>query len=183
MTLPLIESYREIPLTQEQVAVVCERHYTFLSQWKWHAQFDPKLNKFYARRFQGIKETAIPHAVFMHRLLLGLEFADRRHGEHIDGDTLRNVYTDDPLTNNLRVAQPFENARNRKLYKNNTSGFKGAFWIKRDRRWESRIRFEKRLLYLGTSESAIEAARVYDRKAIELFGEFAHLNFPRSDYA
>ena len=32
---------------------------------------------------------------------------------------------------------------------------------------------------LGSFESETEGARVYDEKAIELFGEFARLNLPK----
>ena len=31
---------------------------------------------------------------------------------------------------------------------------------------------------MGTFDDEIEAARAYDRKAIEVFGEYAWLNFP-----
>jgi len=44
------------------------------------------------------------------------------------------------------------------------------------------IRYMYKTYHLGTDKKAEEAARAYDRKAIELFGEFAFLNFPHSDY-
>ena len=36
--------------------------------------------------------------------------------------------------------------------------------------------------HLGRFDDEIEAAVAYDRKAAELFGEFAYLNFPTTDY-
>ena len=50
------------------------------------------------------------------------------------------------------------------------------------RPWRSCIGFNYRYVHLGTYADKEEAARAYDRKAIELFGAFAHLNFPLSDY-
>jgi hypothetical protein len=40
----------------------------------------------------------------------------------------------------------------------------------------ARIGFNKKELWLGLFETADEAARVYNEKAVELFGEFARLN-------
>jgi len=46
------------------------------------------------------------------------------------------------------------------------------------RPWEARISFNTKKIYLGSYKTKEEAARAYDKKAIELFGEFAQLNFP-----
>lgn len=43
--------------------------------------------------------------------------------------------------------------------------------------WDSFIAFRDWALAIGTYETQLEAARVYDAKAREAFGEFAHLNF------
>jgi|TARA_R110002020_G_C15975619_1_gene747963 hypothetical protein len=44
--------------------------------------------------------------------------------------------------------------------------------------WEAYIMFNQKNIYLGSYKTKEEAARAYDKKAIELFGEFAQLNFP-----
>ncbi len=50
--------------------------------------------------------------------------------------------------------------------------------VKRDRKWQATIQANRRKMSLGAFDDEIEAAVAYDRKAKELFGEFAYLNFP-----
>lgn len=45
-------------------------------------------------------------------------------------------------------------------------------------KWEARIRYRGVTHRLGIYDDPAEAVRVRDRKAIELFGEFAWQNFP-----
>ncbi len=41
------------------------------------------------------------------------------------------------------------------------------------------IQCSGKYVYLGLFDNEMEAALAYDRKAEELFGEFAYLNFPQ----
>lgn len=61
----------------------------------------------------------------------------------------------------------------------NTSGFYGVY--KAHKKWGSFVRIKGKMTYLGVFIEAIEAARVHDRKVIEMACD-APLNFPRSDY-
>ena len=96
--------------------------------------------------------------------------------DHINGDGLDN------RKQNLRICTHAENLRNRRLGKNNTSGYKGVSWHKLHKLWYAHISHNKKLMSLGYFKDKEEAAKAYDRKAIELFGEFAKLNFPIEDY-
>ena len=116
------EDYRLIPLTQGQFAKVSLRCYEDVVRFKWHAYWSPGTRSFYARRtvnyFACGRRTA--DMVLMHRYILGLEKGDGRSGDHENHDTLDN------RDSNLRIASPTEQSRNRRIPKNNTSGFKGV---------------------------------------------------------
>lgn len=62
----------------------------------------------------------------------------------------------------------------------NTSGYRGVDKLKDDQ-WQARIRNEGTLIYLGIFATGEEAAQAYDRAALNLRGEKAHLNFPVED--
>jgi len=69
--------------------------------------------------------------------------------------------------------------------KNNTTGFRGVGrnqWTNKNRpptiRYCARIGHNGKYERIGYYETAEQAARAYDKKAVELWGEFAHLNFP-----
>ena len=80
---------------------------------------------------------------------------------------------------NLRVISSIENARNKTYSRKPKSGFVGVVKnasIKKP--WKVYITHFKKSIYLGAFEDKNEAAREFDKKALELRGEFAVLNFP-----
>jgi len=88
--------------------------------------------------------------------------------DHVDGNGLNNQKA------NLRVASHAENCANRRINRNNTSGFKGV--SKNKERWQAYIRVAYRQIHLGYFDTPEEAAEAYDRAAIAYFGEFAKTN-------
>lgn len=64
----------------------------------------------------------------------------------------------------------------------NKTGFLGVKWIERHQRFYAFIRDHRNRngakVYCGTGKTAEDAARAYDRKARELYGSQAVLNFP-----
>ena len=89
-----------------------------------------------------------------------------------------NKRSDDNRWKNLREATRSQNKANGRKYKNNFSGFKGVCWNARQKKYQGQISCNGRQMYLGYFSSPEEAARAYDKKAVELFGEYACLNFP-----
>lgn len=90
--------------------------------------------------------------------------------DHEDGDTLNNAYT------NLRMATHSQNGQNRAKQGNTSSKFKGVSYDKYRKRWMTGIMLNKKQIYLGRFVDEVLAAEAYDRKALELFGEFALTN-------
>jgi hypothetical protein len=87
-----------------------------------------------------------------------------------------------PLDNrvrNLRLATRGQNQCNRRLQSNNSFGYKGVTFTRGY--YYASITSRGKYKYLGRYRSAKIAARVYDYAARRLFGEFAHLNFPREN--
>jgi len=74
---------------------------------------------------------------------------------------------------NLREATHGQNVNNCGVRKNNTSGFKGVSFVKKKRKWHSRIMHEGTLYLLGYFDTPEDARRAYVKKCHELHGEFA----------
>jgi hypothetical protein len=96
--------------------------------------------------------------------------------DHIDGEGTNN------RIENLRLADRAQNSMNRPMYKCNKIGYKGVSRKSDEKRYLARIAVNKVQHSLGYHDTAEEAARAYDRKAIELHGQYAKTNFPLSDY-
>lgn len=160
VTQPSEPSYLTIKLTQGQVALVDAADYDWLNQWKWCAMWEPRMKSFYAlRRVSRI-------AILMHRLILGLEYGDPREGDHKEsGQTLDNRRT------NLRIATVSQNRSNKRLQRNNTSGFNGVDFNRG--KWRARVKKNRKEIIVGYYSTAEEAHEARCEAAKRIHGEFA----------
>lgn len=107
----------------------------------------------------------------LHRFILGVDASVAI--DHIDGDPLNNQ------RENLRVCTYKENTYNRRKQKKpSSSQYKGVSLMRRTNRWHAEIKKDKKKYFLGCFKDEVSAGHAYDQKALELFGEFACLNFP-----
>lgn len=83
---------------------------------------------------------------------------------------------------NLRVATSAQNQQNKSKVRGQTSIYKGVSWHSKYKKWRSAIYPGNKHTFLGHFSDEILAAIAYDDKAIELYGEFAHTNFPLAMY-
>src|ERR1051325_317064 len=160
----------EIPLTNGGVALIDDSDYPIVESllWHWWTQPPRNLTKYaIASRW----ENGVRFHFRMHRLIIGV--TDRR----IPVDH-RNRNGLDNRRENIRIATPTQSAANVGLRRNSLSGYKGVTWHKGDCEWHARIRCNNVVYFLGAFTDRIEAALAYDKAAVELFGEFAYLNFP-----
>lgn len=110
----------------------------------------------------------------MHRIITKCEKG--KVVDHINHDTTDN------RKSNLRICtNNFNSMNSRKIKLNKSSVYKGVSWYKRDGIWTSYIMISRKRIYLGRFKCEIEAAKAYDKKAKELFGEYAYLNFKTND--
>ena len=106
----------------------------------------------------------------MHKEVLNLTYLDRSSVDHRDGNGLNNQKY------NLRKCFHRQNMGNQKTRKG-TSKYKGVSWKSRDKVWAASICSNYKVQHIGHFTSETEAAKAYDKRAIELFGEFVKTNF------
>lgn len=151
----------QINLSKGKVALVDAEDYERVSSLRWHAK--KKGKTWYAMRSvpKGSRyENGEPKykACYMHRLIMGAP--EGIEVDHENGDGLDN------RRSNLRLATKSQNQQNQPLLHGaNTSGYRGVSKHSLCTKWRAEIK-------CGL------AARAYDSKARELFGEYARLNFP-----
>ncbi|NGM81239.1 HNH endonuclease [Paenibacillus sp. 7124] len=107
-------------------------------------------------------------SLYMHRQIT--ECPEGLVVDHINRDGLDN------RRDNLRVCRREDNARNNNGRSHNTSGYKGVTWHKQARKWAAQLTSKGVHYHLGLHATKESAARAYNAKAAELFGEFATLN-------
>lgn len=158
---------KEIKLDHGFVALVDDDMFDKLSRYEWYSHKHTNRHTNYAKR------NVNGRIVFMHHFIL-----PRMDGyliDHIDNDGLNNQ------KENLRYATHSQNNANATKRAKAQSEFKGVSLDKRKTRgckkWSAQVMKDKKSFWLGYYENPVDAAKAYDKKARELYGEFARTNF------
>ena len=61
---------------------------------------------------------------------------------------------------------------NCKKYKNNSTGHKGVYWHKKNKKWIACIFYNKQRLYLGSFEEYDAAVQARENAELQYFGEY-----------
>lgn len=128
-------------------------------------QYAPAKSAWYVRA--AVKRSS--HAavtIYLHRLIA--ECPPHLYVDHIDFDPLNN------RRSNLRVCTFLDNTRYRRR-KPSKAGYRGVCWYRG--KFYARITVNYKDICIGRFDDPADAAKAYDKKAKELFGEFAILNF------
>jgi hypothetical protein len=154
---------KEIKLTQDKVALVDDEDFEELNKYKWHAsRAKLGVDKFRPRRNDGI---------YMSRYIMKAkkeELVDHKNRDDLDCQR-----------HNMRICTKSQNMANQVAHKH-TSKYKGVTPANKNKytwnKWVANIRKDNKPIYLGSYYTEKEAALAYNKKAKELFGEFAVLN-------
>jgi hypothetical protein len=90
--------------------------------------------------------------------------------DHVDGNGLNNKWS------NLRQASWSQNMCNRRLNKNNRSGYKGVSWHRQTSSWRAEIDLNKKCHFLGLFKTAEDAGAAVLAARPLLHAEFARTN-------
>lgn len=130
----------KIILSNWKIAHVDWQDYKYISKWKWHQH-----GTGYAIRRVGNPGKII----WMHRVIN--KTPEDMQTDHINRDRLDN------RRKNLRSVTRSENIINSKVRSDNTSGYKGVYWLKEKSRWLAAICKDGKLIKIGTFRDKDEA--------------------------
>jgi hypothetical protein len=159
---------KTIPLTQGEVAVVDDRDFYSVSQYKWSLRKIGR--KKYAGRYRLMAE-GFPKGsfVYLHQFLIPTACKI----DHRDGDGLNNQRY------NLRSATDRQNSRGFRLKAPGaTSRFRGVSWDASRQKWKAQGKTSTgKTLFLGRFEEEEQAAKAYDAHALAVYEVFACPNY------
>jgi len=149
-----------VTLTKGYVAIIDADDLEIVNTSNWYASVKPRT--VYAIR--AVYNNGTQQILRLHRIIMKAPFG--MEVDHINGNGLDNRKI------NLRVVSKNENAKNKRMNLNNSSGFKGVSWSNKRGKWLSQIQHDGTAIYLGCYLSKEEAYEVYCAASEKYHGEF-----------
>lgn len=151
--------------------LVDDEDFELVSQYKWHLDKHYKRDAdiFYISSY--LKNTKSKTKIRLHTLLMNTP-----KGMEVDH---KNSNTLDNRRSNLRVVTRQQNIWNRSIQRNNRCGLKGVY---KDKSYPGEKKYRARITHNGKYKVSIrvrtpeEAALIYNKWALECYGEFAKIN-------
>jgi len=141
--------------------------FEWLSKWDWQAVEAKNGERRVRRQF---RENGKMKHVSMHRVIMKAKKGQLT--DHVNHDQLDN------RKHNLRVCTHQQNCRNKKIQRNNKSGFKGVSFQKgggnRKKPWVAQISIDRKPIHLGYYLKPEDAYEAYKKAAKKYFGKFAY---------
>ena len=158
---------RRIPLTKGAFALVDDEDYDGFSRHRWHLQSAGYAARSSPRPCRGY--------ILMHRQILGAP-------DHLEVDHLNRTRLDNQKTN-LRLCTRTQNAVNLPALGGHGSKYKGVCWDKsrKNQPWMAKMSIGNRTVHIGRFVTEVDAAMAYDHRARRVRGQFASLNFPKTN--
>jgi hypothetical protein len=147
-----------IPLTQSKFAMVDDEDYENVCKYKWN----------FSVKGRNINARVDGKAVCLVSFLFGSTYKNRIkqiNGNKLDLRKENNIYY--PHNADTQGCKP---------KKETSSKYCGVTWKKQINRWVSQVKHNREMYYIGCYKDEVEAAKAYNIKALELFGENARLN-------
>lgn len=150
-----------IKLSKGKYAKVDDCDFDMLNKFNWCL-----VGKGYAYRVKIEKGKRTN--VQMHRVVIGTPKG--YDTDHINGDKLDN------RRSNLRICTRSQNIMNQPKYQKGLSKFRGVYFHKSSNKWTSSTSMNGKRIFLGYFATEEEAAKAYNMKTKELYGNFAYSN-------
>lgn len=153
---------KKIPLQNGMFALVDDEDYERCMEYVWNSNRRTTVNGLnVVTRIDG-KTTTLLNFIF--------KDTEKLLKTHANG----NLF--DYRKENIKFIEPSFARISRKGARGSSSKYKGVFRRKNAKKWQAKIRKDGHLKHLGTFISEDDAARAYNKAAMELFGEGCYLN-------
>lgn len=154
-----------VPTSGTDKAICDFKYIETILKYKWHSQ-DSGNTTYAIAHSPTINGKR--HTIRMHRLILELPLKNKAKVDHINHNGLDN------RKENLRICSHQQNSFNMDRQKRRFSKYKGVTKVRK--KYRAQIMLNGKGIHIGMFDTEEAAAKAYNRKALELFGQYATCN-------
>lgn len=156
-----------VPVGNDKYAICDANMFDIVNKYNWHIKDSKNI---YACTNMKRESGKGYRCLYLHHLILPKK--ENFTIDHINRNTLDNTSI------NLRYLEFKFNTYNSNKHRNNTSGYLGVSFYKKDKKYTSAICVDNKDIHVANRKSKHIAAKTRDLAALFFFKEYAVLNFP-----